>query len=98
MSKRMVAALLALAGVFLAFYLTLYKVGAIGTLACTTGGCEQVQTSRWATLLGLPVAAWGLGFYASVLAVALVGVQDRWAESTGISAALVALTGWGALF
>ena len=49
-NKRMLVALVALAGVFVALYLTLYKLGYIGTLVCAVGSCETVQTSKWATL------------------------------------------------
>ena len=55
-------ALISLLGLFLGAYLTLYKFGVIGTLACNVGSCETVQTSRWSTFLGLPVATWGVGF------------------------------------
>jgi uncharacterized membrane protein len=98
MTKRMVLAMLALIGVFVSVYLTLYKLGIIGELQCAVGSCETVNTSRWATFLGLPVAAWGLGFYLVVLAVALAGVQERYADIRGVSLALSALTGWGVLF
>ena len=37
MNKRMLVALVALTGVFVALYLTLYKLGYIGTLACAIG-------------------------------------------------------------
>jgi uncharacterized membrane protein len=98
MTKRMAVALVALVGLFVSAYLLLYKLGYIGTLACGTGSCETVQASRWATLLGLPVAAWGLGFYVSVLVLALVGTQDRYSDSRGLSLALVAVTGSGVVF
>ena len=98
MTKRMAVALVALVGLFVSAYLLLYKLGYIGTLACGTGSCETVQASRWATLLGLPVAAWGLGFYVSVLALSLIGTQDRYAESRSLSLALVAVTGSGVVF
>lgn len=94
----MLLALLAMVGTAIATYLTLYKTGIIGQLACSVGSCETVNTSRWATFMGLPVAAWGLGFYAVVLAVALAGVQERWATSLVVSRALLALTAWGVLF
>jgi uncharacterized membrane protein len=94
----MTLAALALIGVFVSLYLTLYKLGVIGTLQCSVGSCETVNTSRWATFLGLPVAAWGLGFYVSVLALAFAGIQERFADSRAISVALTALTGWGVLF
>jgi len=98
MNKRMLVALVALAGVFVASYLALYKLGYIGTLACSVGSCEKVQTSRWATFIGLPVAVWGVGYYVAVLALALVGLAPRYAESRRLSQILVWLTGWGVLF
>lgn len=90
--------MLAFIGVFVSTYLTLYKFGYIGSLQCAVGSCETVNTSRWATFLGLPVAAWGLGFYVSALALVLAGIQERYADSRGVALALVALTGWGVLF
>ena len=98
MTRRMLTALIALVGLFVSLYLTLYKVGVIGTLACGTGSCETVQLSRWSTFLGLPVAAWGTGYYAVVFALAFAGVQDRWAESRRLLLATVIVTGWGVLF
>ena len=98
MTRRMLFALLALVGVFVSLYLTLYKAGLIGSLACAVGSCEKVQSSRWALFLGLPVAAWGLGFYLVALGLAIAGLQDRFAESRGITIALAVLTGWGVVF
>ena len=94
----MLIATLALVGIFIAAYLTLYHFGFIGTLACTAGGCETVQLSKWSKLLGLPVATWGLGYYVAVFVVAIVGIQDRYAESRQLALGLVLLTGWGAVF
>ena len=98
MTKRMIIAALALGGLGLATYLALYKLGYIGTLACGTGGCETVQLSKWGTFLGLPVAVWGVGFYAAVFAVALLGTTERFVDAPWISHALLILTGWGLIF
>ena len=98
MTRRMLTALVALVGLFISLFLTLYKFGVIGTLACGSGSCETVQLSRWATFLGLPVAAWGAGFYAVVFGLALAGVQDRWADSRRLTLATMLVTGWGVLF
>jgi len=98
MNRRMLMALIALIGVFLSLYLTLYKLGYIGTLACGTGSCEYVQLSKWGTFLGLPVAAWGLGFYVAVFAIAVAGIQERFEPSRGLTLLLVGVTGWGVLF
>ena len=98
MTKRMIIAALALGGLGLATYLAMYKLGFIGTLACGAGGCETVQLSRWATLLGLPVAVWGVGFYLVLFGVALLGTTERFVEATWVSHALLMLTGWGVVF
>lgn len=98
MTRRMATALVALVGLFVALYLWMYKAGVIGALACGAGQCETVQLSRWATLLALPVAAWGVGFYAVVFLVAFLLVQDRFAGSRNLSLALLILTGWGVVF
>jgi uncharacterized membrane protein len=97
-SKRQFIALIALVGIFVAAYLTLYKVGAISSLVCRTGSCETVQLSRWATFIGLPVAAWGIVFYVVLLALSLIGLQARFVDSRTVSLALLAWTGWGVLF
>ncbi|MDB4884992.1 MAG: hypothetical protein JWN79_430 [Gemmatimonadetes bacterium] len=94
----MLAALISLAGVFVALYLALYKLGYIGTLVCAVGSCEVVQTSRWATLLGVPVAIWGVVYYAGVLAAALVGLSGALVDSRPFARALVAVTAVGVLF
>jgi uncharacterized membrane protein len=96
--RREVIAALALAGIFVALYLTLYKMGAIGELSCRIGSCETVNSSPWAVFLGAPVAAWGVGFYIVVFSVALAGLSARLEDSRQLSLALVVLSGWGVLF
>ncbi|MGH7669037.1 MAG: vitamin K epoxide reductase family protein [Gemmatimonadaceae bacterium] len=98
MTKRMALAVLALCGVLLATYLALHDLGYIGTLACGTGSCELVQTSRWSRLLGIHVAVWGVAYYLVVFAVAIAAVGDRFADDRRASLALVGLTAWGVLF
>ena len=98
MTKRMIVAALALAGIFISLYLTLYKLGVIGELSCTLGSCETVNTSRWSVFLGLPVAAWGLLFYLDVFGVALMGTMPRWENEPVFSIILVAEAAIGVLF
>ena len=98
MTKRMIVAALALAGIFVALYLTLYKIGVIGELSCSIGSCETVNTSKWSRFLGLPVAAWGLLFYLDVFAVALIGTFPRFEDERVISIVLVAEAAVGVLF
>lgn len=94
----MIVAALALAGIFISLYLTLYKIGVIGQLSCNIGSCETVNTSRWATFLGLPVAAWGLFFYLDVFVIAIVGTMVRFETSTAIPGILLLESSAGVLF
>ncbi len=98
MTKRMIVAMLALAGIFVALYLLLYKMGVVGNLSCSIGSCETVNTSRWAVFMGAPVAGWGVGFYVMMFVLALASIQDRYADSVGMSRLLVWLSGFGFVF
>lgn len=98
MTKRMIMAALALAGIFLALYLLFYKLGMLGGLTCSVGSCETVNTSKWATFLGFPVAGWGVGWYVTAFAVSLAGTTSRFADSRNVPLALVGLTASGLLF
>ena len=91
-------ALVSLAGIFVGVYLTLYKFGVIGSLVCNVGSCEKVQSSKYSVFLGLPVATWGIGFYLLMLVLSLASMQERYAESRGLSLAMFLVTGWGVLF
>src|SRR2546426_5754527 len=98
MRQRQAIALLALVGLFVALYLWLYKIGIIGTLQCGIGACEQVQTSRYAELLGIPVAFYGVVGYAVLLAVALLGLRPRFLAERRVTLALALLSSAGLLF
>ncbi|MEO8908937.1 MAG: vitamin K epoxide reductase family protein [Gemmatimonadaceae bacterium] len=98
MTRRMIVAALALAGIFISLYLTLYKIGVIGELSCSIGSCETVNTSKWSYFLGLPVAAWGLFFYVDVFVIALVGTAVRFESEPLISRILTIEAAVGVLF
>ncbi len=98
MTRRMLTALVALVGLFVALYLALYKAGVIGVLACGAGSCETVQLSKWAMLGPASVAAWGVAYYVVVFAIALTVTTERFAESRGFPLLLLGLTTWGVIF
>lgn len=98
MTRRMVIAVLALVGFFISVYLTLFKLGVIGQLSCGAGSCDLVNLSAWGSFLGLPVAAWGMGYYAALFAVAFAGAHDRWSASPMVPRLLLLLAVWGLLF
>jgi uncharacterized membrane protein len=97
-TRRQILALLAVVGICIALYLTLYKFGVIGVLSCSIGSCEMVNTSKWSMLFGLPIAAWGLGAYVVLLVLAIVGGSESREESVPIAQLLVALAGFSVLF
>jgi uncharacterized membrane protein len=63
---RSAIAAVAAAGIALAAYI-LYTRETGGQLVRTTGGCETVQSSRYAEIFGVPVAALGLVAYVWLL-------------------------------
>jgi uncharacterized membrane protein len=88
---RVATAVLALAGVGIAGYLTwVHYAGLDPVCVGGGGGCEQVQASRWAELAGVPVAVLGLVAYATILAS--LALPDEPGRS---AAAFVSLIGFG---
>ena len=98
MRQRQAIAVLALVGCFVALYLWLYKIGALGTLQCGAGSCEYVQTSRYADFLGLPVAFYGVAGYAALFAVSLVGLRPSQVTQRGPTLLLAAIATAGFAF
>jgi uncharacterized membrane protein len=86
---RRATAALALAGAGIAGYLT-YVHYAHAQPLCTTGGCEKVQASKYAELLGVPVAVLGLAAYATLFALAWIR-----GAAAALASTLVALVGVG---
>ena len=84
---RVAVALLALAGAAVSAYLVSVRYQG-AELLCSTGGCETVQSSEYADVLGVPVPLLGLVAYLVIAATALV----RSVEAQLLGAAL-ALTG-----
>jgi uncharacterized membrane protein len=97
-TRRQALALLAVVGILIALYLTLYKMGVIGVLSCSIGSCETVNTSKWSMLLGIPIAEWGLAAYLALFGLAIAGSAAAREQSVTIARLLVALAGWSLLF
>jgi len=69
-SVRIASAVLASLGAAISTYI-LYVRETDGSLVCSTGGCETVQSSSYAELLGVPIAALGLAGFVVLLVAAL---------------------------
>jgi uncharacterized membrane protein len=83
------AAVVAVVGVGIAAYLTYVHYAGIEPV-CSTGGCERVQSSDYATLAGVPVAVLGLLGYLGIL-----GALRTPGEAGRAGAAFLALVGFG---
>jgi uncharacterized membrane protein len=75
---------LALAGAGVAAYLVYARYAHV-QIACSTGGCETVQHSKYAKLAGIPVAVLGLGAYVAIFVTALTRQVEAAAIGTAIA-------------
>ena len=72
-STRVLLGVLAVAGLLMSAYLTWFHLLGVSPVCLAgNGGCETVQSSRYAEILGVPVAALGMGGYAGLLLSALL--------------------------
>ena len=84
---------LSLAGMAVAGYLSYTGWTGVKAAYCEAGGgCDIVQSSEWATFLGVPTAFWGFLTYA---ALAFIAVRVKRAALHWKRAWIVALTGLG---
>lgn len=87
---------LALAGAGVAGYLTWSKLRGEGLVCIGFRGCDIVNNSPYAELLGIPVAAWGLGAYLILFLLGLPFLEHHptlrsWAVALSFA---LALGGW----
>lgn len=71
-----VAVLLGLVAVGIALYLTIVHYQH-DLLVCSTGGCETVQSSKYATIGPIPIAILGLASSATMLGAAVARIVRR---------------------
>ena len=86
---------LSLVGVALAGYLSWTAVTSTAVQGCAEGGgCDAVLSSRWATLLGVPTAVWGVLTYLALAGTAFIRraeTQWRWAWTMAFFGALYSI-------
>jgi uncharacterized membrane protein len=86
---RRASGALATIGIGVAGYLTYVHYAGLQPLCGISHGCETVQTSRYASLAGIPVALLGLLTYVSVLASTCSRSEPTLLIGSGLS-----LVGW----
>jgi len=84
---RVAIAVAATIGAAIAGYLTYVHYAHVSPI-CTSGGCEKVQRSSYATLAGIPVATLGLVAYLAIIATTV-----RRGVAFAFAGALIAIVG-----
>ncbi len=92
-SLRWVVGVAALVGAAIATYLV-WARSTGSELICTTGGCETVQSSSYAEVLGVPVAVLGLLGYVLIGATALLASPEARAAGAALALTAVAFSGY----
>ncbi len=88
----LIAAVVAIIGLADSIYLTVHHFTAEPVPCSLLEGCEQVLTSQWAEIAGIPLAAFGAGAYFVAFSLALLtafGDSRMW-RFFGIQATLMA--------
>ena len=87
---------MAAAGLLVAGYLTVTKLMGGSAAFCTAGGgCDAVQSSRYAMLLSVPTALWGALAYAAVGGLAAAGLTvTRWQGAFALAAGAVGFSAY----
>ena len=90
---------LALVGVGIAAYLTYIGFNEQVKVVCTLGGnCETVQQSRYAKIVGIPVATFGLAMYLGIVALLVARRIERWRDVPLLAAWTFALALGGVVY
>jgi uncharacterized membrane protein len=66
---RQVTIALAIIGLLVSIYMTIYKVTSNESMCIGSSGCSEVNASRYSEINGIPVAVLGVIGYASILAL-----------------------------
>lgn len=99
MPPRQLIALASLVSSLVATYLHLWKIGAVGSLACTANrGCEIAQFSSYGWFLGVDTALIGAVGHFVIVVVAALGASGRMADAKWVTGLLAVLVTGGLLF
>jgi uncharacterized membrane protein len=88
---------LAIVGLLVSIYMTIYKVTNNEAMCIGSGACSTVNASRYSEVNGIPVALIGVGGYAAILALLFLEPRNAFLQENGIMA-LFAISLVGFLF
>jgi uncharacterized membrane protein len=86
---RLALIVVSVAGIAVSGYLTYIHYQPAALICTTGGGCETVQHSKYAVLIGIPIAIFGLGAW--IVALALTLWNSELARTLTAALALAAL-------
>lgn len=86
MDKWLYRALVALAvlGLLVAIYMTVYKVTSNNAMCLGSGDCSTVNASPYSEIAGFPVGGLGVIGYAAILATLLLETRNRFFRENGV--------------
>ena len=80
---RQITIALAILGLLVATYMTIYKLTDNDAMCIGSGGCSVVNASRYSEVSGIPVALIGVGGYAAILATLFLDRRPGFFQENG---------------
>jgi uncharacterized membrane protein len=80
---RQITIALAVLGLLVATYMTIYKLTDNNAMCIGSGGCSVVNASRYSEVNGIPVALIGMGGYAAILALLFLELRPGFFQENG---------------
>src|SRR5215216_7846484 len=80
---RQMTIALAVLGLLVATYMTIYKLTDNDAMCIGSGGCSVVNASRYSEVNGIPVALLGVGGYAAILALLFLERRPGFFQENG---------------
>jgi uncharacterized membrane protein len=80
---RQITIALAILGLLVATYMTIYKLTDNDAMCIGSGGCSVVNASRYSEVNGIPVALIGVGGYAAILAILFLERRPGFFQENG---------------
>jgi len=74
---------LAILGLLVSIYMTIYKVTNNEAMCIGSGGCSVVNASRYSEVNGIPVALIGVGGYAAILTLLFLELRPGFFQENG---------------
>ena len=92
---RQIITALAIIGLLVSIYMTIYKFTDNDAMCIGSGGCSVVNSSRYSEVNGIPVAILGIFGYAAILALLFLENRSGFFQDNGIMMLFgVTLTGF----